>query len=140
MAKQRTTNFMFRVGDENDIEGAMKITELKSFVKAFNTKVRMKYGTSGQTLRVCLKGRKPKVKFLRRHVNPTTGETKITWRGFSPSGNVLGGRDNWGACDVYVQVRYPEYSPWLNLYSTNRSNSEMCSDITRMLHKMYNWQ
>jgi len=140
MAKQRTTNFMFRIGDENDIEGAMKITELRSFVKAFNTKVRMKYGTSGQTLRVCLKGRKPKVKFPRKQVNRTTGETKIAWRGFSSFGDVLGGRDNWGACDVYVQTRYPEYHHWGNRYPTSRSNSEMCSDITLMLHKMYNWQ
>jgi len=118
--QNRTKNFMFRVGDENDVEGWQKVDQLRKAVKKTNELIKEEFAKSekscGQnmwfmkptTLRVCLKGRKPKKKFAYKQFDWTTNELKTTYRGFTGTGEVLGGRDNWGACDVYVQRRFTE--------------------------------
>ena len=120
MKQPRTENYMFTIGDENDTEGWQKVEQLKKAIRKTNKLIKEEFKKFEQscdqrlyflrptTLRVTLKGRKPKKKFAYKYWDWATDEFKTTYRGFTHAGDVLGGRDNWGACDVYVQRRYSE--------------------------------
>ena len=117
--QNRTQNFMFRIGDYQDAEGWQKIDMIKKAVKQANKQIREDYAKEfppsdmfrnfkPTTLRVCLKGRKPKQKFERRLWSWKEDKFVTRLRGHSHFGDILGGLENAGKIDVYLQYRYPE--------------------------------
>lgn len=90
----RSIYYRFTTQDRNDPE----IAALKANIALYNK------GNPDNKLRVCLRGRKAKVK--QKIYSPYTSQVFV--RSYDHGGNVVGGLDNATEFDVYVYNRYKE--------------------------------